>query len=183
MLCADMMLALPNVSGPAFRLTEDLLAQGFAASRASSRRRMILPLHRSQDAPVQRMLNFFQPGTYVRPHVHPMAGQIELVHVIRGRLGFVLFSPDGTITGTHDLSGNGDGLIDIEPGQWHGMVCLAPDTVIVEIKKGPYSATADKTFAQWSPEEGSPDAITSEQGWRALFGEPFDFHLSEAGLG
>ena len=129
------------------------------------------------------MLNFFQPGTYVRPHVHPMPGQIELVHVIRGRLGFLLFSPEGRITGIHDLSASGDGMIDIEPGQWHGMVCLAPDTVIVEIKKGPYSATGDKTFAQWSPEEGLPDAIASEEAWRALFGESAHFHLSEVGSG
>jgi len=176
------MLAFPNVSGPVFRLTEDLLAQGFAGSRESSRKRIILPLHRTQDAPVQRMLNFFQPGTYVRPHVHPAPGQVELIQVLRGRLGFLLFSPEGEVTGLHDLAAGGDGLIDIEAGQWHGMVCLAPDTVIVEIKKGPYSATADKAFAAWSPEEGSPGTIAAEASWSALFSETSEFRLSEAAM-
>jgi len=35
------------------------------------------------------------------------------------------------------------------------MVALAPDTVILEIKKGPYSAMSDKDFASWAPEEGA----------------------------
>lgn len=173
------MLAFPNVTGPSFRLTEEILAQGFAGSRESPRRRIILPLHRTQDAAVQRMLNFFQPGTYVRPHVHPRPGQCELVQVLQGRLGFLLFAEDGTLTGTADLEAGAHGLIDIEPGQWHGMVCLAPDTVIVEIKMGPYSAATDKTFAPWAPEEGAPDAGGEIEKWEALFADPANGKLPQ----
>lgn len=163
------MLAFPNVAGPVFRLTEALLARGFAASRESPRRRIILPLHRTQSAPVQRMLNFFQPGTYVRPHVHPAAGQSELIQVLRGRLGFLLFNEDGEITGSHDLIAGAEALVDIEAGQWHGMVCLAPDTVIVEVKLGPYSAALDKVFATWAPHEGDPEAIAQVVCWEERF--------------
>jgi cupin fold WbuC family metalloprotein len=163
------MLAFPNASGPVFRLTEAILEEGFAASRTSPRLRIILPLHRDQAAPVQRMLNFFQPGTYVRPHVHPDAGQSELVQVLRGRLGFLLFDSAGAITGHHELVAGPEALIDIEPGQWHGMVCLAPDTVIVEVKKGPYSAVMDKTFADWAPEEGDLGASDCLRRWESLF--------------
>lgn len=164
-----MMLAFSNATGPVFRLTETILEEGCAASRLSPRRRIILPLHRTQDAPVQRMLNFFQPGTYVRPHVHPGPGQSELVQVLRGRLGVLLFAPDGEVLGAHDLEGGPVSLIDLEPGQWHGMVCLAPDTVIVEIKKGPYSAALDKTFADWAPEEGDLRASDCLRRWESVF--------------
>jgi cupin fold WbuC family metalloprotein len=164
------MLAFPNVAGPVFRLSAEHLTEGFAASRRSPRLRMILPLHRTQDAAVQRMLNFFQPGTYVRPHVHPAAGQSELVHVLEGRLGFLLFAASGELTGWEDLSAGE--MVDIEPGQWHGMVCLAPDTVILEIKKGPYSAATDKEFALWAPEEGANGAAERESEWASLFQKP-----------
>ena len=176
----ESMLAFPNATGPVFRLKEDHLREGFAASRQSSRRRVILPLHRTQDARVQRMLNFFQPGTYVHPHVHPEEGQSELVHVLRGRLGFLLFAPTGELTGTHDL-GEGE-LIDLEPGQWHGMICLAPDTAIVEIKRGPYCAATDKVFAAWAPAESAPEAEARVAQWGSLFKDPPDFPLSEAGI-
>jgi len=163
------MLAFPNVSGPLFRLTEADLAAGFTASRESPRRRIILPLHRDHSARVQRMLNFFQPGTYVRPHVHPAAGQMELVQVLRGRLGFLHFTEGGAIAGTEDLRAGGAGLLDFEPGLWHGMVCLEPDTVIVEVKQGPYDAGTDKLFAPWAPEEGQPEAAVWVEQWERCF--------------
>ena len=47
--------------------------------------------------------------------------------------------------------------MDIERGVWHTLVPLADDTLILEIKRGPYCAETDKTFAAWSPEEGSPE--------------------------
>jgi hypothetical protein len=37
------------------------------------------------------------------------------------------------------------------------MIAHAPDTVIFEIKKGPYNPETDKEFASWSPEEDSAD--------------------------
>lgn len=150
------MNALSNVSGDHFELTDAVIQTGFKESAASPRRRIILPLHRTQDASVQRMLNFFQPGTYVCPHQHPEAGAIETICVLRGVLGFLLFEPDGTVRSTHRLEAGGNGLVDIEPGVWHGMVALAANTAILEIKQGPYDANADKCFASWAPPEGDP---------------------------
>ncbi len=148
------MNTFPNVEGDRFVLTEEILETGFRESSASPRKRIILPLHRSQGATVQRMLNFFQPGTYVQPHRHPEAGAIETVHVLRGCLGFVLFEADGAVRSIHRLEEGGCGLIDIEPGVWHAMVVLVSNTVILEIKQGPYDASADNTFAAGAPAEG-----------------------------
>ena len=150
------MNAFANVIGDHFELTEEVLQTGFRESAGSARRRIILPLHRTQDSSVQRMLNFFQPGTYVCPHQHPESGAIETICVLSGALGFILFDADGDVRSTHRLEAGGLGLIDIEPGVWHGMVALSPDTAILEIKKGPYDANTDKSFADWAPAENDP---------------------------
>ncbi len=48
-------------------------------------------------------------------------------------------------------------MIDIETRVWHGVLALAADTVILEIKRGPYD-DRDKVFADWAPEEDSEEA-------------------------
>ncbi|MEM7386250.1 MAG: WbuC family cupin fold metalloprotein, partial [Verrucomicrobiota bacterium] len=144
-----MSLALPNASGDCFALTPALLEKGFRASAESPRLRMILPIHRKQEATVQRMLNFFQPGTYICPHRHPENGAIETIQVLNGALGFLLFHPNGNLREKFTLKSDGCGLVDIEPGVWHGMVALEPNTVILEIKQGPGSM--DRT-----PQNGGP---------------------------
>lgn len=159
-------LAFPNVSGDVFVLDEATLEEGFAASRKSPRKRIILPIHRAQGDLVQRMLNFFQPGTYVGPHIHPNESASETIFVIRGKIGFLIFDEHGEIQSTHLLEPGG--LIDIVPGVWHGMVALEPDTVILETKRGPYDDT-DKHFAAWAPEEGEPAAEELTGRFESLF--------------
>lgn len=163
-------LALPAATGPIFVLTEELMAQGCEAARRSPRRRIIFPIHRKPEAMVQRMLNFMQPDTYVTPHRHPLDHAIETVQVLRGELGFLLFDQSGAVVSSHRLSEKDSvALLDIEPALWHGMVILAPDTVVLEIKRGPYDATTDKEFAPWAPGEGDPGAEAAAVGWRELF--------------
>ncbi len=163
------MLAFPNTTGPVFTLTEDLLQKGFQGSAESPRKRIILPLHRTQGALVQRMLNFMQPGTYIQPHLHPVDHAIETIQVLRGAIGFVIFDDQGTVLSTHRLGSDGLGLIDIENNIWHGFVVLEPNTVVLEIKRGPYDPQHDKVFAGWSPKEGEPGVPDSLAEWEQLF--------------
>lgn len=116
-----------------------------------------MPIQRSSQAKVQRLLNFLQPGTYVRPHRHPLPHATESVCLLEGHLEVIIFSPEGQMTGRHHLSPRSP-LIDLEPNTWHGMIIHDPDTVIFETKQGPYDPMTDKEFAPWSPEEDSPDA-------------------------
>jgi hypothetical protein len=48
--------------------------------------------------------------------------------------------------------------VDLLPGIYHSFIALEPDTVIYEVKTGPYTATSDKTFAPWAPAEGTAEA-------------------------
>lgn len=155
-----MKLAMSNPSGPVFELTPAILEEGLAESRLSPRRRMLLPIHREGDDLVQRMINFMQPGTYIQAHQHPRDWASETILVMSGVLGFITFDEDGKVITVSRLAA-GD-LIDIEARVWHGVLALAPDTVILEIKRGPYDDT-DKVFAEWAPAEnaeGAPDYLS-----------------------
>lgn len=163
------MLAFPNPTGPVFTLTQELLNTGYAAAAASPRKRIIQPMHRSDHSVVQRMLNFMQPGTYIPPHLHPLPHATETIQVLHGAVGFVVFDADGCVLSHHLLSADGLGLIDIEAEVWHGFVVLEADTVVLEIKRGPYEPTRDKVFAAWAHKEGEAGTAAALHTWEQLF--------------
>jgi cupin fold WbuC family metalloprotein len=163
------MLALPAVCGESFVLDAHTLARGCAAAAMSMRQRIILPLHRQQTALVQRMLNFLQPETYIQPHLHPLESASETIQVLQGSIGFLIFDADGGVTQVIRLQAGALGLIDIEPNLWHGFVALELDTVILEIKRGPYDGQRDKVFAAWAPAEGEVGAAQQLQEWKRWF--------------
>ena len=147
-------LAFENVTGPLFELTEKWIQDGIEGSRQSSRKRIILPIHREQDARVQRMINFLQPGTYIRPHKHPLPHATESLVLLKGAIKFYTFDDDGNIISDQIVSAEPlPGVLDIEPNTWHSFKVLEPDTVLFACKKGPYDAETDKIFAEWAPEE------------------------------
>ena len=151
-----MSTALSNVTGPVFVLGSDEIETGLQASRSSQRRRMVLPIHRRQDALVQRLINFVQPETYIRPHLHPREHAVETIFLYQGSLEFIVFKDDGTIDAHYRLkAGSSSPMIDIEPNIWHSFLVLEPDTIVMETKRGPYDSQLDKSFAEWAPEEGS----------------------------
>jgi hypothetical protein len=43
---------------------------------------------------------------------------------------------------------------EIEARVYHTIICLEPDSVIYEVKDGPYDVADDKRFATWAPKEG-----------------------------
>jgi len=151
--------AFENPSGKQFHLSEEQIRNGLEASRKSHRKRIILPIHRVQEAEVQRMINFLQPGTYIRPHKHSMPHATETIVMLRGAIRFFTFDDGGNITSDRILDSSPvPGLLDIEPDTWHSFVVMEADTILFECKKGPYNAETDKTFAEWAPEEGTPKA-------------------------
>ncbi len=150
---------LPRAKGSAFTLDTATVTSGAAAARASDRQRIMMQLHRSDTEGVQRLLNFMQPGSYAQPHCHPAPENCEVVVALQGVVGFLVFDEAGAIRAVHRLVPGvaGSCLVDIEPGVWHTVIPLAPDTLVLEIKRGPYNAATDKTFAAWAPREGSAD--------------------------
>ncbi len=151
-------LAFDNASGDLFQLSDKMIEDGLKASRESERLRIILPIHREQDARVQRMINFLQPGTYIRPHKHPIDHATESLILIQGSIRFYTFDEDGNALTENEVQSKPlPGVIDIEPQVWHSFIVMEEHTILFECKKGPYDAKTDKIFADWSPEEGSDE--------------------------
>lgn len=57
----------------------------------SPRRRLNRNLHEELADPINRMLNAFEPGTYIQPHKHENPDKREVFIVLRGSLLMVLF--------------------------------------------------------------------------------------------
>jgi cupin fold WbuC family metalloprotein len=161
-------LALPSPKPPYFCLQDHvaLWDEGIATSRVHSRHRIMWPLQRHAGDTVQRLLNFIQPAAYFRPHRHPTAHATELIYLLQGALSVFIFNDNGNILRHTRLSTTSPltALVDIDAGLWHTILAHDPDTVILEIKKGPYDAATDKIFAPWAPEESPlPESYASFQ--------------------
>ena len=151
--------ALPAPSGPICWLSEDLLEGAITVSRSSPRRRVIQPFHRTDSATLHRMFNAVQPDSYIPPHRHSDPPKAESWIVLRGALAFFTFDDQGTIDECLEIRAGGEIFgVDLEPGVYHTFFALEPDTVVYEVKDGPYSPVTDKSFPEWAPREGTPEA-------------------------
>lgn len=140
-------------------LTQKLLDDTSEHARTSPRRRVIAPFHRSESEVLHRMLNAVQPDSYVRPHRHLDPPKPEAWILLRGALLFLTFEDDGRVRDRLVLRAGGDQFgVDLVPGIYHSFIALEPDTVIYEVKSGPYQASNDKTFAPWAPLEHTSEA-------------------------
>ena len=154
-----------------------LLAAKAADARGNPRLRDMHRFHAANAENPQRMVNALQPGSYVRPHRHLSPAKSESFVLLAGSLGHVVFADDGSFTAEDCVildRERGVLAIDVRPGLWHGIVALAPDTAVFEIKPGPYAPLDDKDFAPFAPAEGSPGATAYlaglEDRFRALMG-------------
>ncbi len=150
--------ALAAPSEPVVVLTQTQAHEVLRVSRESDRRRAILPFHKDHGELLHRMFNAVQPGTYVRPHRHTRSRKTEGFVVLRGALDFLVFDDAGALTMAQRLEAGGDAFgIDISPSSYHSFVVRAPDTLLYEVKPGPYTAADDKDFAAWAPAENTPE--------------------------
>ncbi len=142
------------------RIDTRLLDEVSAQAKVNPRLRMNYNFHQKLDDPVNRMLNAIEPGTYARPHRHLDPPKIESFVLLRGALDLLIFDDEGNVIQRERLS-HASGMygMDIEPGIWHTVVAIEPDTVMFEVKTGPYVAINDKDFAPWSPEPDDAEGV------------------------
>lgn len=137
---------------------------------ASPRRRKNRNFHPHNDYPAHRLVNAIEPGSYVAPHRHLDPSKDETMVVLRGRLGIVLFADDGSVSSYRELIAGGACFgVDFPHGTWHSVVALAPGTVFLEAKAGPYFPLSEAEQAPWAPAENAPTASAYLQSLVALF--------------
>jgi len=119
------------------------------------RKRLNFNYHDDLGDPINRMLNAFEPGTYVQPHKHENPDKREVFILLKGSLLVVFFDNDGNPTEFILLDRDkGNYAVEIAPGTWHTIIALETGSVVYEVKDGPYSPLDDKNFASWAPKEG-----------------------------
>ncbi len=146
------------MSRPYHAIDEQLIARLCHEARLAPRRRTHYNIHPSPRDPVQRFLNVMQPGTYVRPHRHLQPPRWEFTLALQGAATVLLLDDSGRVRERLELAPAGPlHAVELPAGTWHTVVALAPDTVLLELKEGPYlGAAAEKDFAAWAPPEGDP---------------------------
>jgi cupin fold WbuC family metalloprotein len=141
---------------PIRRINQALLDRVTREAAQHARLRMNYNFHQHEE-PVQRFLNAVEPGSYVRPHRHSDPPKWELFVCLRGRGAALVFDDDGRIAEIHRLDpAHGDYGVEIPASVWHSIVSLAPGSVFLEIKEGPFEAKRAGAFAPWSPAPDDP---------------------------
>jgi len=127
----------------------------------SPRRRQHRNIHTDYADPCQRLFNAIEPDSYLRPHRHGTAQGAETMIAVRGLMALIVFGDGGGIDEIHRF---GAGYyvqenrlpvgVEIPPACWHTVLALAPGSVLLEMKAGPFNPDASKFHAPWAPEEG-----------------------------
>ncbi|WP_419785687.1 WbuC family cupin fold metalloprotein [Pseudodesulfovibrio sp.] len=153
--------ALPAPKEDVIPLTLSMVGNLLKASQESPRKRMLQRIHKEDGETVHRMFNALQPGTYVTPHRHLHPAKTETILTIAGALLFVEFDENGKFL-RHTLLQPGTEIfgVDVAPHVYHTYIALKADTLIFEIKTGPYAHDTDKNMPDWAPREGTEEADT-----------------------
>ncbi|MBK7028836.1 MAG: WbuC family cupin fold metalloprotein [Bacteroidales bacterium] len=141
------------------KITTTLLDEVSSKAKSSHRLRMNYNFHPELSDPVQRLLNALEPWTYIRPHRHE--NKEESFVILRGTILAVTFNNDGTIRDHAILSSDlGTYGVEFEEGCYHMLTALEANSVVYEIKEGPFIPHSEGSSAHWAPPEGSVDAKT-----------------------
>lgn len=112
----------------------------------SPRKRAHLLLHRDHADTIQRLLIALCPGTYFRPHHH--SEQWEMLTLMQGAAEVVTFGSGEDVLGRHPMLPCS--VVQVAPGVPHTLIALAPGTLVLEVKPGPFRPAE---FESWAPEE------------------------------
>lgn len=90
---------------------------------------------------------------YLPPHRHKNPDKEEIYLILRGSLLAILFDEAGSVVEKVTLNPlKGVYGMEIPPCMWHCIVVLEPNTVIYEIKQGPYAPLTPENLAPWAPD-------------------------------
>ena len=105
-------------------------------AKASPRLRMNYNFHEDLGDKCQRLLNALEPGTVMPIHHHKVD---EMFVILRGRVNVTIHNDKGEVIQSVVLSPLcGNYAVNIKAGEWHSITSEEPNTVIMEVKEGPY---------------------------------------------
>lgn len=146
-------------------ITSDMVDALVIESQTSARGRQHLNLHAAYQESCQRLLNAIQCESYIRPHRHALDPRAETLFAMSGVFVLIVFDECGQVTSCKRfgseryLEEKGIALgVEIFPREWHTVIALRADSVLLEVKAGPFDPNAAKELASWAPAEGTPES-------------------------
>jgi cupin fold WbuC family metalloprotein len=126
----------------------------------SQRLRMNYNFHSQLDDPLNRLLNAMEPGSYFPPHRHKNPDKEEIFLVLRGSVLILIFDENGSVVSSTEISPKKEIYgMEIEAGVWHSLIVLEPNTVVYEVKKGPYAPLTPDNIASWAPDPADKETV------------------------
>jgi cupin fold WbuC family metalloprotein len=133
-------------------------------AKKSERKRAHFNFHESLESAIHRLCMGVEPGTYVRPHRHFSVDRWELFTILRGKIVVLIFDENGYVVKRVELTAGGDTCsIEIPSDSWHAFACLENDSVVMEVKAGPYARPSEGDWMSNVPAEGEPGAAEIEK--------------------
>lgn len=128
-------------------ITNKLLDTISTQAKESPRLRMNYNLHETLDAKVQRLFNAMEPGTVIPIQRH--LNTAETLMLVRGKMKVVLYDDDKNVIEEAILSHeSGNYGVHIPVGVWHCVEIQEPDTVMFEVREGPYAPLAPEDMME-----------------------------------
>ena len=137
------------------------------SANQSGRLRAHANLHLAYSDPCQKLFNLIKAESYIRPHRHSLDPKEECLLAVAGLFSLITFSDDGIIESIN-LFGSEKYLqtssiafgLELPADIWHTVIPLTDQSILFEVKSGPFDPGAAKELAPWAPEEGSQEAIS-----------------------
>ena len=118
-------------------IDKDLLKKISEEAENSPRLRMNYNFHDSLDAPAQRLLNALQPGTQLPIHRHQHTSETYIL--LQGKIRVLFYNENKMVIDSSILDPSESVFgVHIPIGQWHTIEVLESNSVIFEVKDGPY---------------------------------------------
>lgn len=131
----------------------------------SHRLRAHVNVHRSYADQCQKLFNAIKVDSYIRPHRHSLDPKDECLLAIKGLFALIEFNDQGDINsivlfGSEKYAEQFSVAagVELSAGIWHTLVALIDDSILFEVKSGPFEPELAKELALWAPEEGCNDA-------------------------
>lgn len=119
-------------------IDKKLLDKVSKQAKQSERLRMNYNLHESLDAKAQRLLNALEVGTVLPIHRHQKTAETYIL--LRGKVRVMFYNDNGIETDSFLLDPSSENYgVHIPISQWHTLEVLEENTVIFEVKDGPYA--------------------------------------------
>ena len=150
-----------NIKKYNLSLLDDLVS----ISKMDPRSRKSFNLHEHYFDSCQKIINAINEDSYIAPHRHVLDPKTETLLAISGCFALIIFDNKGIPIDTIKFGAKGCPVdsfayfgVDIPPDAWHTIIALQPNSVLLEIKAGPFNPSMAKEFAPWAPLEGSSES-------------------------